>query len=97
MLWKNIVCLGVLETQNIESWCPVDKIDEWSVLRTNLPCAADKSKIPMYTKKIYRDLGGQEFQPPRLMPGINQGGHFINRGSYKNHLAKFINWVDILM
>ena len=30
----------------------------------------------MYTKKIYSDLGGHEFQPPQLMPGINQAGHF---------------------
>jgi hypothetical protein len=36
--------------------------------------------------------GGQHFQPPRLMVGINRGGHFLlTEAVAKNHLAKSIN------
>jgi hypothetical protein len=36
--------------------------------------------------------GGQHFQPPRLMVGINRGGHFLlTEEVAKNCLAKSIN------
>jgi hypothetical protein len=36
--------------------------------------------------------GGQHFQPPRLIIGINRGGHFLlTEAVAKNRLSKSIN------
>ena len=77
--------------------CPCVSIQLF-LLYLSSPCILILLSHLHYYKKSFRRRfeiglrGGQHFQPPRLMVGINRSGHFlITEAVARNRLAKSIN------
>ena len=68
------------------------KVQIYSLIKANDHSRLHHYKI-LFCEALKKDLGGGHIKkPPRLMPSINQGGHFLlTEAVSENYLAKSIN------